>query len=327
MVFELKNDAAALQEVEQFLLAHPQGCLMQSPRWAQVKPRWGHRLLVSHDADGRLRGSMLVLTLADRGDGSSLLYAPRGPVCNPHDRETICELITGARTLAKEFTHGQFKCDPFVEENDREAIAALTNTGLEFTANLPFGKTSQPRENAVRSDLAELRENVLFNALSYKTRYAIRHAVQAGLRCSAEEGPAAFEDFLRLYLETGRRQNFATRPAEYLQNLLFTFSPDARLYLCRDNPGQPLAGALAVAYGRRLSYLYSGSARISNDPGSGYLMQWELLRWALCAGCSIYDMGGICTDPQESFPLFRLYQFKRKFAFAIRYAGEFSFYF
>lgn len=312
-------------EVESFVSVHQQGCLMQSPRWALVKPRWGRHLLLSRDAKGNLRGSMLVLTLADRGDGSSLLYAPRGPVCDPYDHETICELIFSVRELSGRFCHGEFKCDPLIEENDLKAVRALVDAGLEYTPQATFGQTSQPRQNAVRSDLAGLDEKTLFARLSYKTRYAIRRASEAGLRCTAEEGDSAFADFLQLYLETGRRQKFATRPADYLRGLLAAFGWDARLYLCRDALGRPLAGAIAVAFGPRLSYLYSGSVRTADDPGGGYLLQWELLRWALQAGCVFYDMGGICTDPQESFALFQLYQFKRKFAPAVNYAGEFHF--
>ncbi len=327
MSLELRKDADALREAERFVAAHPQGCLMQSPRWAQVKPNWGSRLLLSRDANGQLRGSMLVLTLADRGDGTALLYAPRGPVCDPRDQRTIRELIEGARTLAGEFGGGEFKCDPLVEASDGKAIEALTGAGLQFCPGAAFGQTSQPRKNAVRGDLAGLDEQALLSRLAYKTRYALRQAQKAGLRCGPEEGDAAFCDFFRLYLATGRRQRFATRPADYLRGLLAAFGVDARLYLCRAADGQPLAGALAVAFGPRLSYLYSGSVRAQGDPGSGYLLQWELLRWALAAGCTFYDMGGVCTDPQESPALYQLYQFKRKFAPAVSYAGEFFFHF
>ena len=325
MLPEQKTDADTLHQAQQFVAAHPRGCLMQSPRWALVKPNWGHHLLLSHAPDGRLRGSMLVLTLADRGDGSALLYAPRGPVCDPEDHCAVKELIEGARTLAVGFSHGEFKCDPLIEERESGAIASLASAGLRFVPGAAFGQTSQPRQNAVRGDLAGLDEQALLSRLSYKTRYAVRQAQKAGLRCGPERGDAAFCDFFRLYLETGRRQRFATRPADYLRGLLAAFGKDARLYLCRAAGGQPLAGAIAVAFGQRLSYLYSGSARVQSDPGSGYLMQWELLRWALASGCAFYDMGGISTDPQESPSLYQLYQFKRKFAPAVSYAGEFSF--
>ena len=158
MLPEQRTDADKLHQAQQFVAAHPRGCLMQSPRWALVKPNWGHHLLLSHAPDGRLRGSMLVLTLADRGDGSALLYAPRGPVCDPEDHCAVKELIEGARTLAVGFSHGEFKCDPLIEEGESGAIASLTSAGLRFVPGAAFGQTSQPRQNAVRGDLAGLDE-------------------------------------------------------------------------------------------------------------------------------------------------------------------------
>lgn len=322
---EHRNDDNALREIEHFVAAHLQGCLMQSPRWALVKSNWGHQLLLSRKADGRLCGSMLILTLADRGGGSALLYAPRGPVCDPKDRDTITELIDGARMLAHSFSHGTFKCDPLIKASDSEAIAALTCAGLHFAAGARFGQASQPRQNAVRSDLAGLDEQTLLPLLSYNARYAIRQAQKAGIHCGPECSDRAFQDFFHFYLETGHRQCFSTRPPEYLHRLLCSFGKEACIFLCRAADGRPLAGAIAVAFGLRLSYLYAGSIRTPGDPGSGCLMQWELLRWALHSGCAFYDMGGICTDPQESSALYQLYQFKRKFAPEVSYAGEFSF--
>lgn len=80
---------------ERFAASHPLGSFMQSPRWALVKPKWGHTVLFSQREDGTLRGSMLVLSLADRGDGKALLYAPRGPVCDFHDLHALATFLPG----------------------------------------------------------------------------------------------------------------------------------------------------------------------------------------------------------------------------------------
>lgn len=310
---------------EQFAAAHPQGCFMQSPRWAQVKPQWGHTVLYSTGAAGDVRGSMLVLTLADRGDGKALLYAPRGPVCDFADGEALADLIKGARTLSTRFGGGVFKCDPLVLASDADTCARLTALGLDFVPGAGFHDTVQPRQNAVRHGLRGMTEEQIMAAFAAKTRYYVKQAFLHQVRCEAE-GEAGLDDFYALYQETGARQQFAIRPKSYLAAILRAYGQDARLYISRaPDDGQPLAGAVAVAFGPRLNYVYGASSRARSELSGGYLMQWELLRFALERGCDIYDMGGICTDAADSPALYQLNAFKHKFAPLEEYAGEFTF--
>lgn len=311
---------------ERFAASHPLGSFMQSPRWALVKPKWGHTVLFSQREDGTLRGSMLVLSLADRGDGKALLYAPRGPVCDFHDLHALADLFAGARMLASRFGRGEFKCDPLVAEGDAEAVAGLTALGLSFSPGAKFHETVQPRQNAVRRGLAGMDEAQLLASFSAKTRYYVRRAAAQGVTCTPCP-QEALPEFYALYEETGRRQGFPVRPEEYLLSILSAFGAHARLYLCRSPEGEALAGSVAVAFGPRLSFVYGASSRRRPELAACYLLQWEMLRFALERGCDLYDMGGVCTDEAESPALFHLYTFKRKFAPAEGLAGEFRFVF
>lgn len=106
MGMEFVTTAAGYAEAERFAAGQPLGSFMQSPRWAAVKPAWGNHMVVSRGGNGALRGSMLVLSLRDRGDGQALLYAPRGPVYGPGDAVALAELLQGARELARQLGHG-----------------------------------------------------------------------------------------------------------------------------------------------------------------------------------------------------------------------------
>lgn len=324
MCYEIIADKNREAEAERFAAAHPLGSFMQSPRWAQVKPAWGHRVVVSRDGTGRIRGSMLVLTLADRGDGSALLYAPRGPVWDPQDAAAAADLVAGARRLAQDFGHGEFKCDPLFETGNT-GEATLTALGLAHDAAAGFGDTVQPRENAVRRGLCGMSEAALFASFSQKTRERIGAAAQYGVECTAC-GTDALAEFYPVYAAMGQRKGFTVRPQRYLQDLLEAFGEDARLYLCRQD-GEVLAGAIAVAFGPRVSYVYGGSDRARPELCVGYRLQWEMLRFALERGCDIYDLGGICTDPAENAAMHDLYRFKRNFSRAEKTAGEFGFVF
>ncbi len=322
MCYEIITDAVREQEAERFVAAHPLGSFMQSPRWAGVKPAWGHRMLVSRGADGNIRGSMLVLTLADRGDGTALLYAPRGPVCSFEDPSAAEDLLQGARRLAEGFGHGEFKCDPLLPAG-HPAVETLVGLGLRHDPDARFRQTVQPRQNAVRRGLSGMTRQQLMDSFSQKTRAYIQSSLEHGVDC--EIAPVqALEEFYPVYAAMGQRKGFTVRPQHYLRDILTAFGEDARLYLCRRN-GEVLAGAIAVAFGPRVNYVYGGSDRAQPELCVGYRLQWEMLCFALERGCDIYDLGGICTDPAEDAAMHDLYRFKRRFARAEETAGEFCF--
>lgn len=322
MCMEIVTDRAGLLEAGHFAGSHPLGSFMQSPRWAQVKPAWDSHMVVSRRKDGMLQGSMLVLALADRGDGRALLYAPRGPVCDLRDEEVLGELLEGARRLSQQYGHGIFKCDPLLHAADTDTIRSLTDAGLQYDAAAP---SIQPKENAVRRGLAGLTSQQLFDSFSSKTQFYIQSAAQYGVECTTGTVEDLAE-FYPVYAAMGQRKGFALRPQRYFYDMLTAFGDDARLFLCRRD-GVLLAGAIAIAFGGRVSYVYGASDRTNPEYAVGYRLQWEMLLFTLQRGCDAYDLGGICTDPARAPALHELYRFKRKFAKAEEYAGDFSFVF
>ena len=59
-----------------------------------------------------------------------------------------------------------------------------------------------------------------------------------------------------------------------------------------DYQGQALSGAVCVQYGGRTCYVYGASTAVHREVMPNYLMQWEMIRWALQSGCEIYDFVG-----------------------------------
>ena len=55
-----------------------------------------------------------------------------------------------------------------------------------------------------------------------------------------------------------------------------------------------------------------------------YLMQWEMIRWALQSGCEIYDFQGVPCWYDRDNPNYGVYRFKTGFNGRLAvYAGEF----
>ena len=92
-----------IPEYEAFLQAHPKGHFAQSVLWAKQKPMWKWEAIVSRDANGTIKGSLAVLIRKIvPGLPFTMMYGCRGPVTALDDKETMADLIDGAKKLAKQ---------------------------------------------------------------------------------------------------------------------------------------------------------------------------------------------------------------------------------
>lgn len=313
------------EEYESFVQRQPKGNFMQSLNWTKVKKNWDFAVAASRDADGNLRGTMLVLILADaKGDGKALLYAPRGPVCDYYDQEVVADFMAAAKELAKRYPHGVFKADPYILAEDQRAIDVFKAAGFSFQAGKGFHECIQPRFNYMLTDLAGKTQDDLMEKIGRKTRYCVRMAERRGVTVKAF-GVEKLDEFYKIYQETGVRQQFSVRPRQYLEDFLNAYGEHIRLYLAYYED-QPLAGAITVNYAGKTVYVYGCSTAEHRDLNPTYLLQWYMMSWALETGCGYYDMQGICIDPAESEQLYSVYLFKKKFnGEVVELAGEFYF--
>ena len=86
-------------ELDAFVEQHPQGYFTQTSPWGKVKEDWLWRGILCREETGRIRGAMAVLMRRVRWIGCRMLYAPRGPVADPEDLETLALLVRGAKEM------------------------------------------------------------------------------------------------------------------------------------------------------------------------------------------------------------------------------------
>ena len=113
-------------------------------------------------------------------------------------------------------------------------------------------------------------------------------------------------------VETGLRDNFVTRDEAYFSNMLKNLGEHCRLYMAF-HEGQPIAGTLAIWYGDKVWYLYGASSNEHRNLMPNYLLQWNMIQWAVEKKCRIYDFRGVSGDLTEDNPLYGLYKFKKGF--------------
>lgn len=310
-------------EYEAFVSQYPRASFTQSIRWAQVKNNWGFEAVASRDAEGKIVGACSVLIQKIPFVGTCFLYAPRGPVCDLHDRRVLADLKAGVDQLAKKYNAHAFKMDPNVLMSDSEFIASAKEMGFTQFAGPEGFETIQARFN-YRLYLNGRTEEEVLAAISQKTRYNIRVAIKRGVEVRVV-GKEALDDFYPIMQVTGERDGFNTRPKEYFVRMLDALGEHVRLYMAYYE-GKPVSGAIATNYGQETCYVYGASDNANRNVMPNYLVQWEMIRWAIQTGCLVYDFQGVSGNLDENDHMYGLYRFKKGFNGSLdELAGEFDY--
>ena len=308
-----------LAEYEAFVQGHPKGNFAQSSYWAKQKNAWTWRAIACRGEDGKIKGTLSILIRSMPGFHKNMMYASRGPVCGIDDYATMDELFGAAKELAKEFKAYVFKIDPDVPSSETAFADYMTKYGFVLKSGGEKFEAIQPRY-VFRLYLNGRTEDELLASFHQKTRYNVRLAIKKGVKveiCGKEMVP----EFGRLMLTTGVRDGFVTRQPEYFADILDNLGEHARLYMAFiDEPQEDgttkrkaIAGTLAIWYGDKVWYLYGASSNEDRNYMPNYLLQWEMIRWAVEKGCRVYDFRGVPGDVGEDHPLYGLVKFKKGF--------------
>ena len=300
-----------LPEYEAFLQSHPKGHFAQSSMWAKQKPMWQWDYIVSRRPDGTIKGSMAVMTRKIiPGMPFTMMYACRGPVSDLDDRDTLQDLIDGARKLAKKHHSYVIKIDPDVPSSETEYEKILESLGFTQTGGGATFDAIQP-QYVFRLNTAGKTSEELLAALPQSTRRKVRTAAKKGVEMKIC-GKEAVPEFSKLMLETGVRDGFVTREQSYFENMMDNLGEHARLYMAYYE-GQAIAGTLAIWYGDKVWYLYGASSNENRNLMPNYMLQWAMIEWAVEKGCRLYDFRGVPGQVGEDHPLYGLYKFKLGF--------------
>lgn len=311
-----------LAEYEDFIENHRYGHFMQSSRWGKLKTSWKWEALLSRGEDGAIRGALAVLIRRAPGLPFTLMYGCRGPVCDPRDHETIADLVAGVRGLAKRYHSYTLKLDPPVRSGDTEFMDYMLSLGFKSVISKTYFGGIQPRY-VFWLDIEGKSEEEVQAGFHPKWRYNIRLAQKKGVTVEIKNGDGkALDDFTRLMNDTGVRDNFATRQRWYFESMLENLGEHARLYMAY-HEGAAIAGALAIRHSGKVWYLYGASGNEQRNLMPNYLVQWEMMRWAIGTGCRLYDFRGVSGYLSEDHPLYGIYRFKKGFGGElVEFVGE-----
>lgn len=313
-------------EYEAFVENHPGGGITQSTLWWGVKDHWGHRVVVSRDGTGAIVGGVSLLVRRVPYLGTALLYSPRGPVCDYHDAAVLRDLKSGVDALAREYKAYSWKLDPDIPDSDVGFAAIAREMGMrQFKGGDGF-ETIQARFN-YRLYFDGRTEEELFANLTQMTRRNVRKAIKRGVEVRPV-GEEYLDDFMRLMEITGERDGFTVRSRVYFEKMLRSLGDHCRLYMAFYET-RPISGAITTNYAGKTCYIYGASDNVHRDAMPNYLLQWEMIKWALETGCTVYDFQGVSGNTEdETHHLYGLYRFKRGFNGTLdELCGEYDYYY
>ena len=301
-----KNNKEDVKKYIDFIDKYEGASLLQSFGWADVKEGWLSEY-VYVEKEGEIIAATCVL-IRKFVSGKTIMYGSRGPVCHVQDINLVIELGKEIDILAKKYKAVVFRFDPEVNFSEE-----LTNKYVSAGFNVRNRKLSkddliQPRFNMVLNIKGKTEEEI-FKGYSEKTRYNIRLSQRKGVTVRFSRDEENLKKFYELYRITGVRDKIASRAYKYFFDMLGAFDDDKLRIYVAEHEGETLSAAIAINYGKKVFYLYGASSNEKRNLMPNYLMQQEMIKWAVETNCSLYDFGGVFILDKSN----GLYKFKEGF--------------
>ncbi|MCW2856184.1 MAG: Methicillin resistance protein [Marmoricola sp.] len=184
----------------------------------------------------------------------------------------------------------------------------------QYNFQIPLADAEGPRS-----------EEQLLSQMNQLWRRNIKKAAKAGVEVSVGSGDdlPAFHD---LYAHTAERDHFTPRPLAYFRTMYDALGAEdldrIRLYFAH-HEGDLVAATIWIRVGTHAWYSYGASSSEKRDVRGSNAIQWQMIRDALAAGATVYDLRGITETLATGDPHLGLIQFKvGTGGEAVEYAGE-----
>jgi lipid II:glycine glycyltransferase (peptidoglycan interpeptide bridge formation enzyme) len=262
-----------------------------------------------------------------------VMYVPRGPLLDWENASLRRQVLADLQDLVRRRRAIFIKIDPDLpcawgapgaEDERLDPLGQSVQDGLLRSGWRASGEQVQFR-NSVWIDL-QPDEAGLLGRMKQKTRYNVRLAERKGVAVRPA-GLADLDLLYEMYAETSIRDGFVIRERRYYravwENLLHAGLADP---LLAEVAGEAVAAVFVVRFARRAWYYQGMSRQAHREKMPNYLLQWEAMRRAKSAGCTVYDLWGAPDEFDENDPLWRVYRFKEGLGGqVVRTIGAFDF--
>ena len=190
------NNNKEVEEYEEFVMNHDGSSFMQDLNWSKVKNNWKHEAVYLKE-NGKIVAAMLLL-VQKIPFNSTIIYSPRGPVCDVYNIELVNRLIKEADSIAKKYNACMLKFDPQIiytkELDDLYKKAGYKTSGYKPDADTLI----QPLHNMVLN-IDGKTEDELMKGFAEKTRYNVRLSGRKGVTVRYSRDKKDLKTFYDIY--------------------------------------------------------------------------------------------------------------------------------
>lgn len=286
-----------MEKYEEFIKKEDLCDFQQSEEWAKVKEFWKNEIVIVEDENKNIKASMSIL-IRKLPIFGNIMYVPRGPIGEIDDEETLRKLTIKMKEVAKKYKAFVIIIEPNVKKENKEFSSLVKKLGYKINSKaIKFDQEIQARHN-FRLNLENKTEDDIFKNFASKTRYNVRLATKKGVTVE-EKNEAGIDEFYELMKETGKRDNFRTRPKEYFEKILKEFPYETKIYIAYYE-NEPISAIMPIIYGDKMWYLYGASSNKHRNLMSTYLLQWEMIKLAIKNNCKVYDFRGVSMEKRRA---------------------------
>jgi len=297
--------------------------LLQSTYWAALKRRFGSNALafsvrsqaqpISTALSGRRldRLPLLVFLRNIPGlSGACIGYVPHGPDIElpAEDRQPFLEWLSAAlcSQLPKGCVFLRFDLPFLIDSpNERDRL---------FGSPLKRAVTDVQVPDTVVVDLTAGEDEIL-SRMKNKTRYNVRLSARRGVTVR-DAGAEELDLWHKIATETAGRDRITLHAKSYFAALFEEAAgrSDTEIkLLVAEAEGKPLAAVILTIFGKRCIYHFGASRTEGRNLMPTFALQWEAMKYAKSAGCTVYDLLGIPPTDDPKHPLHGLYRVKTGF--------------
>ena len=224
--------------------------------------------------------------------GGSIAYVLWGPFFHRQKSEPDLAVLQQAiRSLRQEYVVNRgmsLRINPqFTVDEGPDYLSVFTNEGY----------MREVSRKPARTILIALDRpiDVIRKGLDQKWRNCLNRGEKNALQLIEGNNSAMFELFLQMYRQMLARKRLAEpgdiRAFMAMQNLLPT-RHKMKVFVALER-GEPSAGAICSAIGKRGVYLFGATADAGLRNKAAYLVQWRILNWLKESNCVEYDLHGV----------------------------------
>lgn len=322
-----QEPAASMTEWDDFVASINNGHVFQSIRWAIYRQGLGwNPILLSWSKNSSQRAICLALHRSVVGlPVGGVLYVPRGPVLDyeSSDAPYLLSEVLDKLVLIASRRFAVVRISPDVRQAATWVKELFMEKGF-YQAKHPIQHTA-----TIRLDLRKPLEQIITGMEKRRRSDVRKHERDTGdwsFHCG--DSSHLLDTFHSMYHSTMLDATGVAKSLHEVRLMHRLLAPHHSSFIfIVEHQSRSVAGALIVAMGNRLWYLYGGSAKGDDGvSGAGVVLHWQIIKWAKERGYAEYDLQGIPENASPGDPLYGTYLFKRGWGGkVVRLLGEYDY--